>query len=161
MTDTFDLDFAIKDIEYGVGYFNLGQDLLIEYSHAINDVTKNKTAEVLSSKNLSFAENTNNTNSDSNFLVGTVGEDCAAFEFIDTAGKLDGDTLAKADGYQIYVTADKLAILGHDNSACYFAMTTMQDIFNEIVGVKLRCFDASDYPELATRGVIEGFYGQP
>lgn len=158
VTDTFDLDFAPKEIEYSVGYYNLGQDILIDYSQAINDVTKNKTAEVLASKGLSFEEN---ANSESNFLVGTVGEDCAAFEYIDTAGKLDATTLAKTDGYQIYVTADKLAILGHDNSACYFAMTTMQDIFDEIVGVKLRCFDASDYPDLATRGVIEGFYGQP
>lgn len=157
-TQEFDLDMPLRNLNYGTGYYNLGRDIAISYSADIDNSTKNKCKSVLDSKALSYSETSEGT---AKLLVGTNATWNASFEFFQNKNNVNENVLAQTDGYQISVDENTIAILGDSSSACFYALTTLGDIFNCVDGVKLRCFDASDYANVADRGVIEGFYGTP
>lgn len=157
-TQEFDLDMPLRNLNYGTGYYNLGRDIAINYSADIDNSTKNKCKSVLDSKALSYSETSEGT---AKLLVGTNATWNASFEFFQNKNNVNENVLAQTDGYQISVDENTIAILGDSSSACFYALTTLGDIFNCVDGVKLRCVEASDYANVADRGVIEGFYGTP
>ncbi len=64
----------------------------------------------------------------------------------------------KAEGYYLSVTDNGVVIAGRDARGLYYGVQTLLGMMHE--GQLERC-QISDYPDVAFRGSIEGFYGQP
>ncbi|MEV6400013.1 beta-N-acetylglucosaminidase domain-containing protein [Streptomyces sp. NPDC051907] len=75
----------------------------------------------------------------------------------------------RAEGYAITVSRgrhgapDVVALGGHDGSGQFYAVQTLRQLFHRAGGgrSKISNVRVSDFPSMALRGTIEGFYGQP
>ncbi len=61
-------------------------------------------------------------------------------------------------GYYLKVTPTEVVIAGHDEEGTFYGVQTFLQLMNE---PQVRQCEIVDWPSVATRGVIEGFYGNP
>ncbi|MFJ4688942.1 beta-N-acetylglucosaminidase domain-containing protein [Streptomyces sp. NPDC088789] len=81
-----------------------------------------------------------------------------------TLGRTDSPD--RTDGYAISVRrgrSDVVALGGHDGAGQFYAVQTLRQLFQHAEGKrwKVSNVQVSDFPSMALRGTIEGFYGQP
>ena len=64
----------------------------------------------------------------------------------------------KREGYYLSITPEEVIIAGNDESGTYYGVQTFLQIMQspEVYPVTI-----SDYPDVATRGMVEGYYGNP
>lgn len=62
------------------------------------------------------------------------------------------------EGYYLSVEKDKIVIAGNDNRGTYYGVRTLQQLISD---GQLSITEIKDYPDIAARGVVEGFYGTP
>ncbi len=65
---------------------------------------------------------------------------------------------AKAEGYYLSVTPTQVVIAGRDGSGTYYGAQTLLQVMSQ--PNVMQC-EVQDWPSVALRGVIEGFYGNP
>ena len=64
----------------------------------------------------------------------------------------------KSEGYYLSITPEEVVIAGNDERGTYYGTQT----FLQITSVpEVMCVTVSDYPDVATRGMVEGYYGNP
>ncbi len=63
-----------------------------------------------------------------------------------------------AGGYYLAVEKDKIVIAGNDARGTYYAVRTLEQLIKDN---SLPLVEISDFPDVADRGVVEGFYGTP
>ena len=64
----------------------------------------------------------------------------------------------KSEGYYLSVTPEEVVIAGNDERGTYYGVQT----FLQIASVpEVMCVTVSDFPDVATRGMVEGYYGNP
>lgn len=61
-------------------------------------------------------------------------------------------------GYYLSINTDRIVIAGHDGEGTFYAVQTLSQLLQDSV---LPEVEITDYPNVAYRGVVEGFYGQP
>lgn len=61
-------------------------------------------------------------------------------------------------GYYLSVNPDRTVIAGYDERGTFYAVQTLSQL---IAGNKIPVVEIRDYPTVAYRGVVEGFYGRP
>lgn len=68
----------------------------------------------------------------------------------------------KSGAYRMSISASQLVIAGHDGRGTYYGMQTLRQLLaaNGDTGA-LPLADLTDWPDVAFRGVVEGFYGTP
>ncbi len=55
-----------------------------------------------------------------------------------------------------------MRVIGEDTDSAFYGVTTLKHVFNQLEeGNKIQSFRADDYAEVAHRGFIEGYYGNP
>lgn len=64
----------------------------------------------------------------------------------------------KAEGYYLSVEAGKIVIAGRDERGLYYGIQTLSQLLQN---GKISPVEIQDYPDIAYRGVVEGFYGTP
>lgn len=64
----------------------------------------------------------------------------------------------KADGYYLKISGSTAIIAGNDERGTFYATKTLAQLLQD---ARLPEVEISDYPEVAYRGVVEGFYGTP
>lgn len=64
----------------------------------------------------------------------------------------------KAEGYYIRITPEQIVVIGEDDRGLFYALQTLKQLKN---GNQLPQIEIKDYPDIAFRGVVEGFYGTP
>ena len=65
---------------------------------------------------------------------------------------------AKAEGYYLEVTPNKVVIAGNDNSGTYYGVQTFTQMTAQ---PNVKCATITDYPSVPQRGLVEGYYGNP
>ena len=65
---------------------------------------------------------------------------------------------AVKEAYYLQVMPDQVVIAGHDNSGTFYGAQTLLQLMSQ---PKVMQCQIEDYPSVAERGVIEGFYGNP
>jgi hyaluronoglucosaminidase len=87
-------------------------------------------------------------------LVGERGDPAVASHL--------GDLPEKSGAYRIVSSASELVIVGHDDRGTYHAMRTLRQLL-EADGnpATLPAVEITDWPDVAFRGAVEGFYGTP
>lgn len=67
-----------------------------------------------------------------------------------------------AGGYRLIVTPGEIMIAGDDGTGTYYAVQTLRQILQKTAaGFSVPLVNIRDYPDVANRGVVEGFYGTP
>lgn len=65
---------------------------------------------------------------------------------------------AHAEGYYLRVSRDGAVVAGADERGLYYGLQTLRGI---MAAGQLEVCEVTDYPDVAWRGVVEGFYGTP
>ena len=73
---------------------------------------------------------------------------------IDTVAKLQ-----QSGAYTIAISTEGISIGAYDDRSMFYAAQTLKQLAGE--GTKLPVCNIVDYPDVAFRGVVEGFYGNP
>ncbi len=66
---------------------------------------------------------------------------------------------AKSGAYYLKVDKEQISILGYDSRGTFYAIQTLRQLINP--DGTLPMVEIVDYPDIAFRGVVEGFYGTP
>lgn len=67
-------------------------------------------------------------------------------------------------GYTLSIGPDDIKIVGYDNRGVFYGLQTLCQITSSLESAgsnDLPMMEIADYPSLANRGVVEGFYGTP
>jgi hyaluronoglucosaminidase len=95
----------------------------------------------------------------SNLKIGESGKTIVIGEVGDAAVSAYADLVpAKAEGYYLKVSSDQVVIAGHDSVGTFYGVQTFLQIAAQ---PEVMSCTVTDYPSVAIRGVVEGFYGNP
>ena len=70
----------------------------------------------------------------------------------------------RREGYKLIVDNRGITLVGHDSEGLFYGLQTLRALLlagRTEGGVNLHCCTIEDWPEMAQRGVVEGFYGTP
>lgn len=83
-------------------------------------------------------------------IIGEVGDKAVA--------KFKASVPDVKEGYYLKVTPEEVVIVGRDNSGTFYGVQSLLQVLSQ--PQVMQC-EVVDYPSVAERGVIEGFYGNP
>lgn len=68
----------------------------------------------------------------------------------------------QAEGYYLSVSPERIVIAGNDERGTFYAVQTLKQLASsDSLSVSLPTATVKDYPDVARRGIVEGFYGRP
>ena len=76
-------------------------------------------------------------------------------------GDVNASLFAKIDAYLLVIAGSKVGVLGKDTDAAFYGLTTLQQILDQATGGVVRNLTIQDWADVASRGFIEGYYGNP
>ncbi len=98
-------------------------------------------------------------------LVGIYGNEDSTVDdwFNENVPDADYTVLKKTDSYLLVAKGNQIAILGKDTDAAFYGLTTLKQIMTQINQSerKVRSLSIEDWSDIASRGFIEGYYGEP
>ena len=62
------------------------------------------------------------------------------------------------EGYYLRIAKEEIVLAGNDERGTFYALQTLRQLLND---GRLPVLEIKDYPSIAFRGVVEGFYGTP
>ncbi len=152
-----------QEISYSGGEFQISDEINIVYDDGIDTYTKKRVDEVLEASNLEATVSNEIVPGKTNFLVG-INESGGVVDnyfnkniphdesFFDE--KMDANIVSIKDGV--------IGVIGEDTDSAFYGVTTLKHVFNQLEeGNEIKNFRADDYAEVAHRGFIEGYYGNP
>ena len=63
--------------------------------------------------------------------------------------------------YRLTIDGKGISILGYDERGAFYGLQTLRQIVAQAENGLLPCVRVNDWPDLPSRGVVEGFYGTP
>ena len=160
-------------IKYGTSEQTLRSTADVVVEDGIDSYTKDRLEETLALKSVAptYVDAVADTAGTTSILVGVKDSGGAVDAYVDKLveeGKLsyDESIFQKIDAYLLVSLpaadgADQIIVLGKDTDAAFYGLTTLYQIFQQLNGAKLSAFTCADYADVATRGFIEGYYGNP
>ena len=100
---------------------------------------------------------------DTTFVLGESNDEIAALDSAKEALGMSGADSLGEEGYVLKVDAasDTVVIEGKDGDGTFYGVQTLRQLDTAEDGMQLAEAEVSDEPTMATRGTIEGFYGNP
>ena len=160
-------------IEYGTSEQTLRTTADVVVEKDIDEYTVARLEETLDLKGMTanYVDEIPAASGTTSLLVGVKGSGGAVDKYVEqlvSEGKLSytEGLFEKIDAYMLASIpgeggADQIIVLGKDTDAAFYGLTTLYQIFRQLNGAKLSAFVCSDYADVATRGFIEGYYGNP
>lgn len=71
------------------------------------------------------------------------------------------DVFEKTDSYLLVVKNGKIGVLGKDTDSAFYGLTTLKQIMTQVKHKTVRDLAVQDWADVASRGFIEGYYGNP
>lgn len=68
---------------------------------------------------------------------------------------------AVSGAYRLTIDGKGISILGYDERGAFYGLQTLRQIVAQAENGLLPCVRVNDWPDLPSRGVVEGFYGTP
>ena len=149
-------------MEYQDGSFDITSNVNIVYEDGIDEYTRDRLNEVLAIKKINATTSTEVKEDQTNILVGIKGSN----QYVDQyAGEhytvKTSNLFDQLDSYLLKVDNGKITVLGKDTDAAFYGLTSLYHIFKQLDGTNIRNFTMEDYANVASRGFIEGYYGNP
>ncbi|MGG5460207.1 hyaluronoglucosaminidase [Clostridium sp. B9] len=152
-----------QDINYKGGGFQLSDEINIVYDEGIDIYTKNRVNEVLESKNLEATVSNEIVQGKTNFLVG-INESGGFVDTYFNENVPHEETFfdENMDSHIVSVNDGVIGVIGEDPDSAFYGVTTLKHVFNQVEEDNMiQNFRVDDYAEVAHRGFIEGYYGNP
>ena len=152
-----------QDINYNGGGFQLSDEINIVYDEGIDIYTKNRVNEVLESKNLDATVSNEIVQGKTNFLVG-INESGGFVDTYFNENVPHEETFfdENMDSHIVSVNDGVIGVIGEDPDSAFYGVTTLKHVFNQVEEDNMiQNFRVDDYAEVAHRGFIEGYYGNP
>lgn len=137
-------------------------EINVVYEDGIDDATRARLNEVFELKDLPVEESDAVVEGKTNVLVGIEGSGGYADQYagenvtVSTSGLFD-----ELDSYILDSKEDVITVLGADTDASFYGLTTLYHIMKQMDSQTIRSFHIEDWADVASRGFIEGYYGNP
>ena len=106
---------------------------------SLNDAIGEKTAKVAKAQNVKI-------------YIGAKGDAAVS--------KWKAKIPANPEGYYLSIAKGEIVVAGADNAGTFYGVQTLRQILDKSKG-SLQAVEITDWPDVAERGVVEGFYGNP
>ncbi|MGZ9755540.1 beta-N-acetylglucosaminidase domain-containing protein [Mycoplasma sp. 246B] len=166
---TYEIYPGVQSITYQNSDFLISNDVNIVFEDGIDNATINRFKEVLKLKNLTYSQTRRVIPGKTNILVGIRND---SDNLVDNQVKSLGITFdtvldSKIESYQLDTksvkdsnyTTNYITLVAKNTEAAFDGATTLWHIFKQLDGSKIRDFEIKDWADVATRGVIQGYYG--
>ncbi|MEG2290785.1 MAG: beta-N-acetylglucosaminidase domain-containing protein [Clostridium sp.] len=147
--------------EYTGGSFNVGTDVNVIYESGIDIYTKNRVEEVLESHNINSMVSEEMVSGKTNFLIGINDSGESVDSYFNENVKHEESFFEKYDSNLVSVNDGVIGVLGNNTDSSFYGVTTLKHILNQLENNEIRNFRIDDYADVAYRGFIEGYYGNP
>ena len=144
------------EITYGEGSFEL-TDINAVYGEGIDEYTEARLEETAALIGLSMTDAEDATK----VYVAIYGSGDAVEQYILDNYTVDTTLFEKIDANYVAVNNGEIVVLGKDTDSCFYGLTTLYQIFGQLGGKTIRNLTIDDYADVASRGFIEGYYGNP
>lgn len=144
-----------------------GQDYIVKkevnvvLEKGIDSYTKDRLDEVLDLKGITYTTSDAVVEGKTNILVGIEGSG----EYVDTySDKITVTTdklYDKLDSYVLDNDNGVITVVGRDTDAAFYGLTTLYHVFTQMDSYTIQEFHVEDWADVASRGFIEGYYGNP
>lgn len=150
-------------VEYINGQFNLTGEINVVYGQGIDDDTKARLNEVVALKQgVSLSETTSVNQGKANILVGINGKnDVVNQHFKKNYQVKTADLYTKLDSYVLSIKDNTIMVVGKDTDSAFYGLTTLYHIVKQLKDNSIRNLAVEDFADVASRGFIEGYYGNP
>ncbi|OUN24350.1 beta-N-acetylglucosaminidase domain-containing protein [Pseudoflavonifractor sp. An85] len=128
----------------------------------IDRYTKDRLEEVLKLKDISYTTSEAVVSGKTNILVGIEGSN----GYVDTYAEKNvavetQDLYNKLDSYVLDNDNGVITVVGKDTDAAFYGLTTLYHVFAQMDSFTIQEFHVEDWADVASRGFIEGYYGNP
>lgn len=152
-------------MEYTEGSYiiNTTADVNVVYESGIDEATRARLNEVLELKSdITYSESDEIVEGATNILVGIDG----SREYVDTYADKNITVSTESlfdelDSYVLESDDGVITVLGADTDASFYGLTTLYHIIKQMDSYTIHNFHIEDWADVASRGFIEGYYGNP
>ena len=142
-------------ITYNEGSFELTAINAI-YGDGIDEYTKARLEETAALLDLSVE-----ASGKTDVYVAIYGSGDEVEQYILDNYTVDASLFTKTDANFVAVNNGEIVVLGKDTDSAFYGLTTIYQIFGQLEGKEIRNLTINDYADVASRGFIEGYYGNP
>ena len=142
-------------VTYGEGSFEL-KDIKAVYGEGIDVYTEARLEETAALLDLEVSES-----GETEVYVAIYGSGDAVEQYILDNYTVDTTLFTKTDANFMAINNGEIVVLGKDTDSAFYGLTTLYQIFGQLTGKTLRNLTVNDYADVASRGFIEGYYGNP
>ena len=147
---------------YQDGSFDMTSTVNVVYEDGIDEYTKDRMNEVLAIKNIKASTSEEVKEGQTNILVGIKDSNQYVDQYVGEHYSVKTTQLFdQLDSYLLKVDNGTITVLGKDTDAAFYGLTSLYHIFKQLDGTNIRNFTIEDYANVASRGFIEGYYGNP
>ena len=149
-------------MDYQDGSFDMTSTVNVVYEDGIDKYTKDRMNEVLAIKNIKASTSEEVKEDQTNILVGIKDSNQYVDQYVGEHYSVKTTQLFdQLDSYLLKVDNGTITVLGKDTDAAFYGLTSLYHIFKQLDGTNIRNFTMEDYANVASRGFIEGYYGNP
>ena len=150
-------------IQYTEGDYVIKNEVNVVYESGIDQTTKDRLAEAFALKDgVTVTTSESIEEGKTNILVGIDGSGEAADTYANEHVNMQSaDLYEKLDAYVLDSNNDVITVVGADTDASYYGLTTLYHILKQMDSNTIRNFHIEDWADVASRGFIEGYYGNP
>ena len=150
-------------VQYTEGDYVIKNEVNVVYESGIDQATKDRLAEALALKDgVTVTTSESIEEGKTNILVGIDGSGEAADTYANEHVNMQSaDLYEKLDAYVLDSNNDVITVVGADTDASYYGLTTLYHILKQMDSNTIRNFHIEDWADVASRGFIEGYYGNP
>ena len=151
------------EISYEGDSWILKNEVNVVYEDGIDEATQDRLDEVFALKDgITVSESDEIVEGKTNVLVGIDGSDGYVDRYAEENVEVSADGLFdKLDSYVLDSKEDVITVLGADTDASFYGLTTLYHIVKQMDSQTIRSFHIEDWADVASRGFIEGYYGNP
>ena len=148
---------------YTGGDYIVKNEVNVVFEDGIDQYTKDRLDEVLDLKgDITYTTSDEMVNGKTNILVGINGSG----GYVDSYAKenLEVTTDGLFDELDSYVLDNQngvITVLGRDTDAAFYGLTSLYHVFTQMDSYTIQEFHMEDWADVASRGFIEGYYGNP
>lgn len=150
-------------VQYTEGDYVIKNEVNVVYESGIDQATKDRLAEALALKDgVTVTTSESIEEGKTNILVGIDGSGEVADTYANEHVNMQSaDLYEKLDAYVLDSNDDVITVVGAGTDASYYGLTTLYHILKQMDSNTIRNFHIEDWADVASRGFIEGYYGNP
>ena len=148
--------------EYKESSFSVGDNVNVIFESGVDIYTRNRLTEILKNQNITFQVSDDMVEGKTNVLIGINDSGELVDNYFNSEVPHEETFFdEKTDAHLVYSNDGVIGVLGEDADSAFYGVTTLKHVFNQLDNNEIKDFRIDDYADVAYRGFIEGYYGNP